>query len=49
MKKICIMGAAILLAACSTHRVRCHRALQPINQPVPAVSPSKADSTELRP
>ena len=49
MKKTCILGVAVMLAACSTHSVRCHGALQPINKPVTVVSPEKGNTTELRP
>jgi hypothetical protein len=36
MKHICLVGVAILLAACSSHRVRCDGALRPINRPAAA-------------
>ena len=37
MKIIYVAGMAIMLAACSTHRLRCRGALEPINEPaVPA-------------
>jgi hypothetical protein len=36
MKMICITAVAILLAACSTHQLRCRGALEPINGPAPA-------------
>jgi hypothetical protein len=39
MKHICLVGVAILLAACSSHRVRCGSALRPVNQPVTAAKP----------
>jgi hypothetical protein len=49
MKKIYIVGAAILIASCSTHRVRCHGALQPINKPVAVTTPSKSTTPESHP
>jgi hypothetical protein len=39
MKYICLVGVAILLAACSSHRVRCNGALRPINKPVAIAKP----------
>jgi hypothetical protein len=42
MKHICLVGAAILLAACSSHRVRCGSALRPVNKPVAAAKPVAA-------
>jgi hypothetical protein len=48
MKTMSIVGAAVLLAACATHRVRCQGALQPINKPIAVVSGSKA-APESRP
>jgi hypothetical protein len=43
VKTIHVIGAAILIAACSTHRVRCQGALQPINKPsAPAAGPPGA-------
>jgi hypothetical protein len=39
MKHICSVGVAILLAACSSHRVRCGSALRPINKAVVAAKP----------
>ena len=37
MKMIYVAGMAVMLAACSTHRLRCRGALEPINEPmVPA-------------
>jgi hypothetical protein len=39
MKHICLVGVAILLAACSSHRVRCGSALRPINKAVVAAKP----------
>jgi hypothetical protein len=44
MKYICVVGVAILLAACSSHRVRCEGVLRPINKPVPT-----AKAAERRP
>jgi hypothetical protein len=49
MQKIYIVGVAILIAACSTHRVRCRGALQPINKAVAATTPSKSPTPESRP
>jgi hypothetical protein len=48
MINIWIVGAALLLAACSTHQVRCRGALQPINKPAVASQPKDA-SMEPRP
>ena len=43
MRTIYVIGAAILIAACSTHRVRCQGTLQPINKPrAPAAGPPGA-------
>ena len=36
MKHICLVGVAILIAACSSHRARCDGPLRPINRPAPA-------------
>jgi hypothetical protein len=33
VKTIHVIAAAILIAACSTHRLRCQGTLQPINEP----------------
>jgi hypothetical protein len=49
MKNICIVAVALLLAACSAHRIRCRGALQPINKPVAVQSQSQDASTEPRP
>jgi len=49
MKKICILGMAILLAACSSHRVHCRGALQPINKPAAVPGPPTGKSTGVRP
>lgn len=48
MKIIYVVGTAILLAACSTHSIRCRGALQPINKPAAAARQPKAP-TEARP
>lgn len=48
MKIIYVVGTAILIAACSTHSLRCRGALQPINKPATAARESKAP-TEARP
>jgi hypothetical protein len=40
VKTIHVIAAAILIAACSTHRVRCQGALQPINKPAAMASES---------
>jgi hypothetical protein len=48
MKILYVIGAAILVAACSTHRVRCRGALQPINKPAAAASKPQAASKEPR-
>ena len=48
MKIIYVVGTAILIAACSTHSIRCRGALQPINKPTAAARASKAP-TEARP
>ena len=46
MKTIYVIGAAILIAACSTHRVRCQGTLQPINKPrATATGPLEAPAT----
>ncbi len=49
MKNIYIVGAAILIAACSTHRIRCRGALQPINKAAVAETPAKSPTSEPRP
>jgi len=49
MKIIYVVGMAILIAACSTHPVRCRGALQPINKPAGAASEPKAAPAEPRP
>jgi hypothetical protein len=49
MKTIYVVAAAILLAACSTHRVRCKGSLQPINKPAATAGDSKVVSEESRP
>ena len=43
MKHIYLAGLAILIAACSSHRVRCDGALRPINKPA-AAKPTVPDS-----
>lgn len=48
MKHICLLGVAISIAACSSHRVRCEGALRPINPPVAAAKPQSLP-TEPRP
>ncbi len=40
MKHICLVGVAILIAACASHRSRCDGALRPINNPVAAAKPT---------
>jgi hypothetical protein len=49
MKIMYVIGTAILLAACSTHAVRCRGALQPINKPAAATREPKAAPAESRP
>jgi hypothetical protein len=49
MKHICIVGVAILIAACSSHRVRCEGALRPINKPVAATKPTVQGSATAPP
>jgi hypothetical protein len=49
MKIIYVVGTAILIAACSTHAIRCRGALQPINKPAAAARESKPVPTERRP
>ena len=39
MKHICVIGVVLLIAACSSHRVRCGSALRPINKPFAAAKP----------
>jgi hypothetical protein len=39
MKYICLVVIVILIAACSSHRVRCGGALRPVNKPVSAAKP----------
>jgi hypothetical protein len=36
MKTLAIVGLVILTAGCSSHSVRCHGTLQPINAPAAA-------------
>ena len=45
MKHICLVGVAILIAACSSHRARCDGPLRPINRPAAAEKPPVPDST----
>jgi hypothetical protein len=45
MKHICLVGVAILIAACSSHRARCDGPLRPINRPAAAQMPPVPDST----
>ena len=33
MKLISIFGLIVAISACSTHRVKCHGSLRPINKP----------------
>jgi hypothetical protein len=41
MKSICLTAIAVVIAACSTHQVRCGGgALRPINKPVASARPS---------
>lgn len=47
MKILYVIGTAILLAACSSHSVRCRGVLQPINKP--AAAAPKPAPTEPRP
>jgi hypothetical protein len=49
MKIIYVLGTAILLAACSTHSIRCRGALQPINKAAAPARESKPAPTERRP
>jgi hypothetical protein len=49
MKIIYVVGMAILIAACSTHSVRCRGALQPINKPAAAAREPKTAPAEPRP
>ncbi|MFL6601463.1 MAG: hypothetical protein ACJ8R9_09035 [Steroidobacteraceae bacterium] len=49
MKIIYVTATAILIAACSTHPVRCRGPLQPINKPAAAASGPKAAPAEVRP
>ena len=51
MRKLCMTALVLLLAACSSHGVRCSGRLQPINAPtVPARSGETMDpSVETQP
>jgi hypothetical protein len=49
MKTIYVIGLAILLAACSTHRVRCRGTLQPINKPAAVAGETKHTPKESHP
>jgi hypothetical protein len=40
MKNIYIVGMAVVIAACSTHPVRCRGALQPINKAAATTRPA---------
>jgi len=40
MKHIVIVGLIFAVGACSTHQVRCHGPLRPINQPGHSAVPS---------
>lgn len=44
MKNISVVGVAFVLGACSTHAVKCHGPLRPIN-----ASASSKPSTEIQP
>jgi hypothetical protein len=48
MKHFCLVGIAILIAACASHRARCEGALRPINKPV-AAAKSQSLPAEPRP
>jgi hypothetical protein len=39
MKQIYLVGVAVVIAACSTHPVRCRGALRPINKPAVSAKP----------
>jgi hypothetical protein len=39
MKRIYLVGVAVVIAACSTHPVRCGGALRPINKPAATAKP----------
>ena len=59
MKQIYLVGVAVVIAACSTHPVRCGGALRPINKPAvsatpdssatPSGTPAASGKTELVP
>ena len=40
MKSIYLIGIAVVIAACSSHPLRCKGALLPINTPVASAKPS---------
>jgi hypothetical protein len=45
MKLISILGLIVAVSACSTHRVKCHGPLRPINKPI-ASAPSSHPAAE---
>jgi hypothetical protein len=49
VKTIHVIAAAILIAACSTHRVRCQGTLQPINKPPATATGSPEAPAEPQP
>jgi hypothetical protein len=44
MKRIYLVGVAVVIAACSTHPVRCGGALRPINKAVVSAKPGSSAS-----
>jgi hypothetical protein len=50
MKSISIVGLLIVMSACSTHAVKCHGPLRPINKPTAsAASPESRHGSTLPP
>ena len=48
MKRISIVGLLIVLSACSTHTVKCHGPLRPINKAGSTAQKSDASSDAVR-
>jgi hypothetical protein len=45
MKRFYLVGVAVVIAACSTHPVRCGGALRPINKPAVSAQPGSSATT----
>lgn len=49
MKRISLVGLLIVLGACSTHAVKCHGPLRPINRPTASATKPTAEPTRSPP